>query len=121
MDGFYQVQYEGLTAEGTIGQGVAVLLDGSIYGGDSATCFLGSFYENNDVVVARVAVFPLSGAYQGVTGFQARPYDLTEIRSAKPLTEGELPDHVEINLDAERYDTHQAISLSLTRFLRIPQ
>lgn len=119
LDGFYYARYEGLNAEGTAGQGVVVLRDGKAYGGDSSSCFVGIYEETESrVVVARVGVYPLNGAYQSVTGFEERPYDLTEIRGRQPLPEGELPPDVEMHLDAERYDKHLAISLYLKRLIR---
>jgi hypothetical protein len=118
LDGFYYARYEGLNEGGGAGQGVVTLLGGKVYGGDSATCFVGFCDVRDNIVVARVAVHPLGGAYQSVVGFEERPYDLTEIRAREPLPVGELPDDFEANLDAERYDKHLAISLYLKRLIK---
>ena len=45
LDGFYYARYEGMNPDGTAGQGVVVLKDGKVYGGDSASCFVGFFEE----------------------------------------------------------------------------
>ena len=91
---------------------------GKVYGGDSASCFVGFFEEQNLIVVARVGVYPLGGAYQSVNGFEDRPYELTEIRARRPLAPGDLPTDVNMEFDSQRYDKGLAISLYLKRMLR---
>jgi hypothetical protein len=117
LDGFYYARYEGMNEDGSAGQGVVVLKDGKVYGGDSTSCFVGAFEEQNRVVVARVGIYPLWGAYQSV-GFEDRANDLIEIRARLPLPEGELASDVDMHLDAEPYDKRLAISLYVKRLIR---
>ena len=118
LDGFYYAYYEGFDDTGAAGQGVVMLRDGKVYGGDCAVCFVGTYEEQNHTAVVRVGVHPLSSGYHPMNGFDDRPYELTEIRAAHPLPEAELPMAVEMQLDVERSDTHLASSLYLKRLIR---
>ena len=117
LDGFYFARYEGMNEDVAAGQGVVMLKDGKVYGGDSASCFVGAFEERNRVVVARVGIYPLWGAYQS-GGFEDRVNELIEIRGRIPLPEGELPSNVDMHLDAEPHDKCLAISLYVKRLIR---
>jgi T3SS negative regulator,GrlR len=53
IEGFWIVQYEGMQGNGG---GVAVLLKGKIFGGDTGYIYTGSYEMKGDQLTARVAV-----------------------------------------------------------------
>ena len=119
LDGFYFVQWEGLNPGGGAGQGVAFVKGGRVYGGDHLTFFIGEFEDHDVLVTAKVGVFPLQGAYRSVTGVvDDAPWDISDIRGRVPG--GALPINVEVQLDAERADSHARISVRFTRILEFP-
>jgi hypothetical protein len=68
MDGFWIVQFEGIEGGGG---GVAVLLHGSVYGGDSAYHYTGNYSAVGDVFTAKVFVhqfLPGIGNVLGIDG-----------------------------------------------------
>jgi T3SS negative regulator,GrlR len=75
LNGFYVAEYDGMTENGTVGRGVAVVRDGKIHGGDSHTCFVGTLQEVHDVIVANLSLYPLSPAgYQSISGYESDPW-----------------------------------------------
>jgi hypothetical protein len=119
LDGFYWAGYQGLSPDGTWGQGVLFIKDGQIYGGDSMSLFVGTFEDKGGVLTAQVRVHPMNVPYTSVTGgLEDVPWEVPDIRGKLPSAEGALPEVFEVELDAERYDTHQAITVRLKR-LRI--
>jgi hypothetical protein len=114
FDGFYAARYEGLNDGGTSGLGVVLLKDGRIYGGDSASVFMGEFDDGGRRITARVNIAPLAGEYRAVTGVVDEPWSLPDIQGTVP--DGPLPLNCEIRLDGERYfPSHHAVSITLWR------
>jgi T3SS negative regulator,GrlR len=117
FDGFYFAAYEGLNEDARFGRGVVVLKDGRIFGGDSLSCFVGTFVEANGVMTANVKVVPFDEhGYASVGGFINGPWELPDIRG--PVPQEPMPPNVEIKLEGQRYaPTHHAISLRLVRLV----
>jgi hypothetical protein len=115
LDGFYVARYEGLNADARWGFGTLTLREGKVYGGDSLSLFMGEYEDGGDVVTARVKVFPLAGAYHSVTDVDSKPWDLPDIRGNIP--KGFLLPNFEVRLDGQRYDTHNAVSVTLWRIV----
>lgn len=114
LNGCYVARYEGLGESGRQGIGVVFLRDGNVMGNDNLSCFVGHYQIDGEIVTAKVKVFPLVGPYFSVTGLDDKPWDLPDIRGKLPKsTEGAI----EVQLDGERYDTHQAISIYLRRIV----
>jgi hypothetical protein len=90
LDGFYLADWVGLNQDGAAGGGVVFVKDGTVYGGDHVTCFVGKLSEVGGYVVAQVTVFPRAEAYRSVTGIENKPWELPDIRSSQKLPEGAI-------------------------------
>jgi hypothetical protein len=67
MDGFWIVQFEGIEGGGG---GVAVLLRGNVYGGDSAYHYTGTYLAEGGVLTAKVLVHQFLPGIGNVLGIE---------------------------------------------------
>lgn len=77
IDGFWIVTFAGMEGKGG---GVAVMMNGKIFGGDSAFTYIGTYKEANGKVTADVLVQnfdPLVGNVMGIKGDFNLKFDLT--------------------------------------------
>lgn len=73
IDGFWLVHAE---RQGGSAGGVAVFINGKIFGGDSGFYYLGTYQEKDGIVKARVAVHNFDPAVLNIMG-QATDYELS--------------------------------------------
>jgi hypothetical protein len=72
VEGFWIVQYEGMTGNGG---GVAVFIKGHIFGGDSGSTYTGTYVEDGRTLRARVRVHNYMPGVVSVIGIDG-DYDL---------------------------------------------
>lgn len=72
VEGFWIVQYEGLNGKGG---GVAIFTRGQIFGGDSATTYIGKYQADDKTIKGRVSVHNFITGVVSATGIEG-DYDL---------------------------------------------
>jgi hypothetical protein len=87
LDGFWVVQFAGMEGKGG---GVAVFMNGKIFGGDSAFTYLGSYTENGDRVSAEVLVQNFDAQIDNVLGIKGDfTLNFDMVRKADDQLEGQ--------------------------------